>query len=267
MLVGRLILCCALLCPALPGAAAPRGGCDHLRVAFYEDGALFYRTAAGGWTGIDKDVVDELARRLGCSLDVTVDSRVRIWAGLANGNVDMSVSAIPLPEREKIGRFVPYMIDRNFVLLHKQLGNRLRGMDSFLADPQYKIAVVKSYKHGPAYEAWLTRLRAQGRVFETPDYRSMMRLFKLGRVDAVMATPTSWYPLVQQEQLGGTYSVMDWAPHENMVSGLVLSRRNVDEATVARFSQAVRAMRDDGTLRRIFERHTDAERAAQMIQF
>lgn len=265
--LSRLILCCALLCPAPTGAAAPRGGCEHLRVAFYEDGALFYRAPGGGWTGIDKDVVDELARRLGCSLEVRVDSRVRIWAGLGGGNIDMSVSAIPLPERENIGRFVPYMSGRNFVLLHKGLSARLRGMDSFLADPQYKIAVVKSYKHGRAYEAWLAKLREQGRVYETPDHLSMMRLFKLGRVDAVMATPTSWYPLVQQERLAGTYSVMDWAPRENMVSGLVLSRQNVDEATVDRFRQAVRAMREDGTLRRIFERHTDAERAAQMINF
>ncbi|MCU6500948.1 transporter substrate-binding domain-containing protein [Rugamonas sp. A1-17] len=266
-MLGRLILCCALLCPAVPGVAAPRGGCDHLRVAFYEDGALFYRTATGGWTGIDKEVVDELARRLDCKLDVSVDSRVRIWAALANGNIDISVSAIPLPEREKIGRFVPYMVDRNFVLLHRGLSARLNGMDSFLADPQYKIAVVKSYKHGRAYEVWLAKLREQGRVYETPDHLSMMRLFKLGRVDAVMVTPTSWYPLVKQEQLAGTYSVMDWAPRENMVSGLVLSRRSVDEATVERFRQAVKAMRDDGTLRRIFERHTDADTAAQMVNF
>jgi polar amino acid transport system substrate-binding protein len=104
-------------------------------------------------------------------------------------------------------------------------------------------------------------------VFETADHLSMLRLFKLGRVQAVMATPTTWYPLVKQEQLAGTYSVMDWRPKDNIVSGLILSRRRIDEATAARFSQAVRAMRDDGTLRRIFTRHTDAERAAQMVNF
>ncbi|MBV6322353.1 substrate-binding periplasmic protein [Duganella violaceipulchra] len=266
-LVLRCALSCTLLCATGAGVAEPRSGCQHLRVAFYEDGALFYHAAGGGWTGIDKDVVDELVRRLGCTIEPSVDSRVRIWAGLGSGSIDMSVSAIPLPEREKIGRFVPYMTGRNFVLLHKELSGRLHSMDNFLAHPQYKIAVVKSYKHGHSYEVWLAKLREQGRVFETADHLAMMRLFKLGRVDAVMATPTTWYPLVKQEQLAGTYSVMDWAPRENMVSGLVLSRRNVDAATVARFSQAIRAMREDGTLRRIFERHTDAERAGQMLNF
>ena len=268
-MLGRLVLSCTLSCTLLcaAGVAAPRSGCQHLRVAFYEDGALFYHAAGGGWTGIDKDVVDELVRRLGCTIEPSVDSRVRIWAGLGGGSIDMSVSAIPLPEREKIGRFVPYMSGRNFVLLHKELSGRLHGMDSFLADPQYKIAVVKSYKHGHSYEVWLARLREQGRVFETADQLSMLRLFKLGRVHAVMAASTTWYPLVKQEQMTDTYAVMDWAPKDNVISGLILSRQHVDEATAARFSQAVRAMREDGTLRRIFTRHTDAERAAQMINF
>ncbi|GJI87882.1 MULTISPECIES: substrate-binding periplasmic protein [Duganella] len=266
-MLRRSILCCTLLCLAGAPGAAPAGECGHLRVSFYEDGALFYRGPDGSWTGIDKDVVDELARRLGCTIEASVDSRVRIWAGLNAGTIDMSVSAIPLPEREKIGPIIPYMIGRNYVLLHKDLSARVTSMESFLADPHYKIAVVKSYKHGKAYEAWLAQLRAQGRVFETADHLSMLRLFKLGRVQAVMATPTTWYPLVKQEQLAGTYSVMDWRPKDNIVSGLILSRRRIDEATAARFSQAVRAMRDDGTLRRIFTRHTDAERAAQMVNF
>ena len=266
-MLGRLILFCMLLGGAASGAAAPRGGCDHLRLAFYEDGALFYRAGDGSWTGIDKNVVDELARRTGCSFDTSVDSRVRIWAGLSGGTLDMSVSTIRLPEREKIGRFVPYLAGRNYVLLRKDLSAKVRSMDSFLAQPQYKIAVIKTYRHGPSYEAWLAKLRAQGRVYETADHLSMMRLLKVGRVQAVMANPTTWYPLVRQERLAGTYSVMDWAPHENIVSGLILSRQTVDEATVARFSHAIRAMREDGTLYRIFERHTDAERAAQMVGF
>jgi polar amino acid transport system substrate-binding protein len=263
----RSILCCTLLCLAGAPGAAPAGECGHLRVSFYEDGALFYRAPDGSWTGIDKDVVDELARRLGCTIEASVDSRVRIWAGLSAGIIDVSVSAIVLPEREKIGRMIPYMTGRNYVLLRKDLSTRITGMNSFLADPQYKIAVIKSYKHGKAYEAWLEQLRAQGRVFETADQLSMLRLFKLGRVHAVMAASTTWYPLVKQEQMTGTYAVMDWAPKDNVVSGLILSRQHVDEATAARFSQAVRAMREDGTLRRIFTRHTDAERAAQMVNF
>ena len=57
-------------------------------------------------------------------------------------------------------------------------------------------------------------------------------------------------------------SVVKINPRADVVyyGALTLARKG-DEATAARFSQAVRAMREDGTLRRIFTRHTDAERA------
>jgi polar amino acid transport system substrate-binding protein len=263
----RLIFFSTTLFTGLLGAAEPQGGCDKLRVAFYEDGALFYHGADGGWTGIDKDIVDEVTRRMGCTVVPSVDSRVRIWAGLSGGTIDMSVSAIPLPEREKFARFVPYMAGRNYVFLHQDLAPNVHSMEEFLRHPEYKIAVVKAYRYGKSYEAWLARLRSEGRVFETPDYVSMLRLLKLGRVHAAMATPTSWFPMMRQERLAGSFSIMDWAPADSIVSGLVLSRQHVDAATAARFSQTIRAMRDDGTLKRIFSRHVDAEQAAKMLNF
>jgi polar amino acid transport system substrate-binding protein len=268
-MLARLIVCGALL--GLSGAIGPAGAqqadCGQLRVAFYEDGALYYQGADGGWTGIDKDVVDEVARRVGCTIKSSTDSRVRIWAGLVGGTIDVSVSAVSSPEREKIGRLVPYLSERNYVLLHKSVASQVHSMEEFLADPNIKIAVVKSFKHGKSYDAWLDQLRAQGRVYEAADYGAMVRLFKLGRVQAVMAITSGWYPLAKQEHLAGTYRVMDWAPKEPVIGGLILSRRRIDEALAARFSVAVRAMREDGTLRRIFERHLDPELAARLLNF
>ena len=266
-MLARLIVCSAFTLLCVSAAAQTEGGCGTLRVAFYEDGALFYRAADGGWTGIDKDIVDEVARRMGCTIVPSVDSRVRIWAGLSGGTLDASVSAIPLPEREKFARFVPYMAGRNYVLLHNDLAPQVHSMEDFLLRTDYKIGVVKTYRHGKTYEAWLAKLRSQGRVFEAPDYISMLRMLKLGRVQAAMATPTSWYPVMRQEQLAGSYSVMDWAPADSIVSGLVLSRQYVDAATASMFSQTIRAMREDGTLKRIFMRHVEPDQAARMVNF
>lgn len=267
-MLARLILCGALL--GLSGAAGAQtdAPCGHLRSAFYEYGALYYKTADGRWTGIDKDVVDEVARRLGCTIDASTDSRVRIWAGLNGGTIDLSVSAVATPEREKFGRVVPYLSERNYVLLHKDVSASIRSMDDFLANPAIKIGVIKSFRHGKAYDAWLERLRAKGRVYEAPDYEAMLRLFKVGRVQAVMAISSGWYPLLKQEQMAGNYRIMDWAPPKDaVVGGLILSRQHVDEALAARFSQTIRAMREDGTLKRIFERHLDPELAAKLLNF
>jgi polar amino acid transport system substrate-binding protein len=162
---------------------------------------------------------------------------------------------------------VPYLSERNYVLLRKDVSASIRSMEDFLADPGIKIGVIKSFRHGKAYDAWLERLRAKGRVYEAPDYEAMLRLFKVGRVQAMMAI-SGWYPLLKQEQMAGSYRIMDWAPpKDGVIGGLILSRQHVDEALAARISQTIRAMREDGTLKRIFERHLDPELAAKLLNF
>lgn len=267
-MLARLILSGALLGLSSLAAAQTEAPCGHLRSAFYEYGALYYKTADGHWTGIDKDVVDEVARRLGCNIDASTDSRVRIWAGLNGGTIDMSVSAVSTPEREKFGRVVPYLSERNYVLLRKDVDPGIRSMEDFIADPGVRIGVIKSFRHGKAYDAWLERLRAKGRVYEAPDYEALLRLFKVGRVQAVIANISGWHPLLKQDQMTDSYHLMDWAPPKDaVIGGLILSRQHIDEALATRISQTIRAMREDGTLKRIFERHLDAEQAAKLLNF
>jgi polar amino acid transport system substrate-binding protein len=267
-MLAQLILSATLLGLSATAGAQTEAPCGHLRSAFYEYGALYYKTADGHWTGIDKDVVDEVARRLGCIIEASTDSRVRIWAGLTGGTIDMSVSAVSTPEREKFGRVVPYLSERNYVLMRKDVNPGIRSMEDFIADPGVRIGVIKSFRHGKAYDAWLERLRAKGRVYEAPDYEALLRLFKVGRVHAIIANISGWYPLLKQDQMAGSYRLMDWAPPKDaVIGGLILSRQHVDEALAARFSQAIRAMREDGTLKRIFERHLDAEQAARLLNF
>lgn len=262
-----LLLCCAML--ALPVASlagdAPAAACGDISVAFYENGALFYHNAAGVWNGIDKDVVEELARRLGCRFHSYTDSRVRIWTALSMGNLDMAMSGVDTPEREAYARFVPYFVSHNYVLLQKDVATRVHGLDDFLARTSYRVGIIKSFSHGVVYEAWLDKLRTQGRVYEAADYPALLNMFKIGRVQAILGMNTSWGGLLKQPAMAGRISVMDWAPHDAVTSALVLSRKTVSEAAAARLAQAIRAMRDDGTLKAIFERHVGPEIAATLL--
>lgn len=265
-MLRRLILCCSLLGGAA-AAQAREAGCGLMSVAFYDHGALHYRGGDGGWTGIDQDVVNELARRSGCRFLHMTDSRVRIWTMMQSGKLDVSVSGIPTPERGKFARFVPYLASRNYLLLPKPLAAKVRSLDDFLAEPSYKIAVVKSFKHGPTYDAWLDKLRAQGRVYDSADYSALINLLKIGRVQAVLSLATSWAPLFKNSEFSDNFRAMDWAPKDVVVGALVLSRQNVPAETVELFDGIVRGMRADGTLKAIFERHVGAELAAGMLNY
>jgi polar amino acid transport system substrate-binding protein len=265
----RLILCCALLgAAAAPQAREPGApGCGLASVAYYDHGALYYRGADGAWTGIDQDVVNELARRNGCRFFPLTESRVRIWAMLQSGALDMTVSGIATAERQKYARFVPYMATRNYLLLPKGLAGKVRGLDDFLAEPGYKIGVVKSFKHGPTYDAWLDKLRAQGRVYDVAEYTALIKLLKIGRVQAALSLATSWGPLFKNPEFSDAFRAMDWAPRDTVVGALVLSRKNVPPDTVELFDKTIREMRADGTLKAIFERHVGTELAAGMLNY
>lgn len=261
----RLLLL-SLLAGALQLDAAAATPCGSYRVAFYDHGALNSRHADGRWRGIDTDVVEELARRTGCRLEMVLESRVRIWTMMEAGNLDMTVSGIANPEREAYAHFIPYIISRNYVLLSKEVDAKVQSLEQLTADPRYKVAAVKSFRHGKTLDAWLAGLRAQGRVYDAVDFTTLMRLVKSGRVQAVIALQTSWVPLRAETAAAGL-RIMDWAQNDVVVGGLVLSRKRVPGTTVALFAKTIAAMRQDGTLEAIFARHMGAELAAAMVRY
>ncbi len=254
------LLVCALHGPV---AAAP---CGSYKVAFYDHGALNSLRADGRWQGIDTDVIEELARRTGCRLTLVLESRVRIWTMLKAGRLDMTVSGLASPERESYAHFIPYFASRNYVLLSSAVDPQVQSLDEFAADGRYKVAAIKSFQHGQTYDAWLARMRAQGRVYDAVDFTALMRLVKIGRVHAIIALETSWRPLRAETSAAGL-RVMDWAPQDRLIAGLVLSKQRVAPATVALFAETMVAMRQDGTLEKIFARHLGAEQASAMLRF
>lgn len=246
---------------ARPAQAAP---CGPFTVAFYEHGALYWQRADGSWTGIDKDIVDELARRTGCRFEGQLESRVRIWAMLAAGQLDMSVSGLATAERELHSHFVPYLSSRIYLLVNPSVADTVMSLDDFAADARYKVATVSGFRHGPALDAWLDQLRASGRVHGAADFRSLMRLLEIGRVDAVLALQTSWAPLRSQQRAAG-WRAKDWSPRSVLVGGLVLSRKRIPPEVVKLFETTIAAMREDGTILAIATRHVGPELAPTLL--
>lgn len=262
MPLRRLLLSCLAIIAALPAAASP---CGPFRVGLYEFGALYYRNAHGEWAGIDKDIIEELRRRTGCTLVASTESRVRIWTLLSQGKLDMTVSGIPTPEREKYARFIPYLATRNYVLLRQDAADKAHSMDEFLAHAELKVGAIRTFRHGPQYDAWLDKLRAQDRVRESVDYPTLLRVFSIGRVQAILNINTNWTPMLADATLAGQFRIADWAPRESVVGALVVSRSSVPADVADRFEHALRDMREDGTLRAIFGRHADARIADSMM--
>ena len=151
-----LVRCMLLAVTACLAGSAAAASCGPYTVAMYEHGALYYRSGEQ-WAGIDKDIVDELARRTGCELRMTRDSRIRIWTMLKDGTLDMTMSGISTPEREGFARFTPYLQSRNMLLLRNEVARHAATLEQFAAQPELKIAVIKGFRHGATYDACASR--------------------------------------------------------------------------------------------------------------
>lgn len=246
-------------------ASASAQACGPYTVALYEHGSLYSLHPDGVWRGADRDIAEEAGRRAGCALHFERDSRVRIWTRVFADKLDMTVSAIPTPEREVHVHILPYLWTRNYVLLHPGVDPKIQTPEDFLASPAYKIGVVKSYRHGPSYDAWIARLRAQGRVHEVADQTILLRLLKLGRVHAAVSLQTTWYPIRNEPGIRDMRR-MNWAPNDVVMGGLAVSKTRVPPEVREKFGAALRAMHDDGTLAAIYGRYLDAATAATLLQ-
>ncbi len=232
--------------------------CGPYQLAFYEFGTLYYQTENGS-AGIDKDLIDELIRRTGCKLQTSVDSRVRIWSRMESGALDMTVSGIATPEREKFAVFLPYITTRNYVLMQPEVAALIATQEAFLKDSTLMLGVVKSFRHGKYYDEVVETLRKQGRIVEASDYPTLVRIFQAKRVSAMLGLPTSLAPLITGAKSLSPGQIADWSMTDDVTGSLVLSRQRMAAKDIERMRQALQAIRDDGTMEQILHRHLQPE--------
>ncbi|MBF0192338.1 MAG: transporter substrate-binding domain-containing protein [Magnetococcales bacterium] len=250
----------------LPDHAAARTvkcGDQPIRLAFYEYGFLYDKG-----TGIDQDVVDELIRRSGCVIKTQVMTRARIWADLATGDLDMSVSGIRNAERDRFAWFADYLIMKNYALVHAEVAKTVHNARDFLQQTRLQIGVVRSFQHGTEQDHWLDQLRQAGRVQDTPDVETIFKKLKSNRVDAMFSQPPVFRKYLRDQTLAPNVVIQDWTPTEKGVPhGLILSKSRFDSLDAEQWRGLLADMRRDGTLKTIFLRYLPEKETHSLLDF
>ncbi|MBV8659319.1 MAG: transporter substrate-binding domain-containing protein [Burkholderiales bacterium] len=233
--------------------AAPQVTCERpLNVAYYDSG-LLYNAATG--KGIDRDVVEEIGRRIGCKVKGRLLSRTLVLRWMETGHLDISTSAIQSPERAKFADFAPYYHTRNELIA---LSNRALPPtpDAFLADGTQRIGIIRRYLHGPGWDEWIEALRAQGRVVDASDSHELIQLLYAGRINAFPAVPHVSMTFIDISGRRTPVKRMRWFADQPGTEGtLLLSRITLDQTTRSAIAEAIHEMREDGTLATIFARY------------
>ncbi|GAB3247509.1 substrate-binding periplasmic protein [Chitinimonas naiadis] len=264
-MLNPAVVAALLLATALGAQAASpaRYGCSKpVNVAYMRFGFLYGTEVDGRPFGFDVDLIAELTKRTGCRFIARELSRVLIFQGLQEGQLDMATAGLPTREREAYLHFLPYLVSRNRFILPRELSAEVHTPDEFLARPALKLGVVRGFIHGEPYDDLIRQLRAADRVMESPDVEQLYRWLKLGRIQGLISHPIVMDALLVKFQLTDRVTVREWAKDAPaVIGGLMLARRRFSPEALQHWDELLRELRRDGTIEQLFARYVDAKTA------
>ncbi len=244
-----------------PPQATP-GEEGKILAALYNSGYLYHE---GIDEGINKDVLEELARRMGMNLELYVMPRARIDNMLKEGTLHMSVSAVETPERARYAWYVPYFAQKNDVLIRSEAG--IINEEGLLHRRDIRVGIIRGYYYGEHYMALIEKLKAKNRVVEAKDTEALYQMLKENWIQVTFNIASSYRYYFKTMDIENI-SALDWAPGEApLIRCLSLSKKYFDQEDVERFTRIINEMRNDGTLHNIFLRYLSEEEAQRMCDF
>ncbi len=262
--LARCIALLLSLCTALYSIHSSALDCPKKpwQAALYDNGML----GLDGKTGIDKELLDEIAKRTGCKFADSVQPRARIWYQLENGGLDLSVTAIETPERRRFAWFIHYLKMKNWAVLHPKVPALVESSKDFLEQPSLFFGAIRSYKHGVFHDQFLELLKKQNRVLYYPDIHTLYKALKQNRVQAIFAQPPVYFRMSANTGLDKDFRLLDWAPTEaDTHHGVVLSKQSFSQKQQQEWQELFDEMRQDGTLERIFHNHLPYDLALGLL--
>jgi len=253
------LLIALLALPAITLASGPDCSRNYT-LALHEHGLLYNATSR---SGIDKDVSDELIRRSGCHVEVSLLPRSRIWKLLEVGALDFSLSGITNEEREHYAAFAWYFADKFSLIVRKDAA--VQNLDEFQKRTDLKLGGILSFRYSETINQVVDNLDHQGRLIGSYDYDALYQNLRQGRTQAIIIEPFDYSDL-EKYQVGKLVRILDTndqpTPH-----GLIMSRKTINAEQQERWREIINSMRRDGTMLKIFRKYFSREEAQQMTTF
>ena len=258
---GRLLLALLVVHSHLSLASAATPECSRASTLALHDHGLLY--SADTDTGIDKDVADELIRRSGCKVTVTLMPRARIWQLIESGALDFSLSGITNPERDKFAAFAWYFSNKYYLLVRNDTG--VRGVATFEKKDSLQLGVIRSFRYSESANRLVDTLQQANRVSQAGGLAPLYQTLMSGRIHAMIIEPFD-FSMLEEKKIREMSTIVEFndppVPH-----GLIMSRQALTAAQLEQWRAMISGMRADGTMQRIFEKYFKPELAAALVSF
>ena len=229
-------------------------------LALHEHGLLY---SADTDTGIDKDVADELIRRSGCKVTVSLMQRARIWQLIESGALDFSLSGITNRERDKFASFAWYFSNKYYLLVRNDSG--VGNLSGFEQNDALKLGVIRSFRYSESANRLVDTLQNSNRVSQAGGLAPLYQTLISGRIHGMIIEPFDLSAL-EEKKIRAMTTIIEFndsaVPH-----GLIMSKKALSVTQMEQWRAIVNGMRADGAMLRIFEKYFKPELAAALVNF
>ena len=243
-----------------PSHAAAPDCARPYTLALHDHGLLY---SADTDSGIDKDVADEMIRRSGCKVTVSLMPRARIWQLIESGALDFSLSGISNSERERFASFVWYFSNKYYLLVRKDSGAQT--LVDFERNDKMQLGVIRSFRYSASANRLVDQLQANNRVSQSGGLAPLYKTLLQNQIQGMIIEPFD-FPALEEKKIRELTSIVEFndpsVPH-----GLIMSKKALSPAEQLQWQALLNSMRSDGSMRRIFERYFKPELAAAMVNF
>ncbi len=260
-MIARSLISFLLALGAIGPACAAAFDCARpYTLALHEHGLLY---SADTDSGIDKDVTDELIRRSGCKVTVSLLPRARIWQLIESGALDFSLSGISNAERERYAGFAWYFSNKYYLLVRKDSG--VQNLAAFEGNERLQLGTIRSFRYSESANRLVDRLQAANRLNQSSGLAPLYKTLMLNHIQGMIIEPFD-FPALEAKAIRDSTSIVEFndpsVPH-----GLIMSKRSLAPAEQAQWRALIDGMRRDGSMRRIFDKYFKPELAASMLDF
>ena len=229
-------------------------------LALHDHGLLY---SADTDSGIDKDVSDELIRRSGCKVTVSLLPRARIWQLIESGALDFSLSGISNSERERFASFAWYFSNKYYLLVRKDTG--VQTLADFVRNNKLQLGVIRSFRYSQSANQLVDQLQDANRLSQSGGLAPLYKTLMQNQVQGMIIEPFD-FPALEEKKIRELTSIVEFndpsVPH-----GLIMSKKALAPVELMQWRALIETMRSDGSMRRIFEKYFKPELAAAMVNF
>jgi polar amino acid transport system substrate-binding protein len=251
---AKLLSVLGALCTLV--AAAAEAGCSRVLEAPMAPIGLSVSFEGERGTGIYPTLLRELGASAGCEFQVRRVPRARLQKMFEAGQADLLLPAAAAPSRERDGEFVPLIQVRATLLSLSAERPAPRSLSELVAQPEFKLAIVRGFTYGDAYEGAVAALRSQKRLVEESDAAGVARALQRGLAHGsimsasifigTLVKEAEFAPLVKQVRMDALEE-LGWSE-----SGVYLSRHSLNDADRRLLRQAFAQTAKSGRVWQLF---------------